>query len=572
VPSTTHSSTRWTLWTARLVPPLLFLLAAAYNYSHFLGNPRHALIGGADGVAYAWYLEWVQQAIIHGHNPFVSAALNAPTGVNLMWNTSIILLGFITFPVVAVIGPFITVGILFTLAPFLSATSAYFVFRRITGGVIGSALGAALFGFSPFFVGHWGHINLILAPALPLLLLVCHNLFVTQTRSPIQTGIVLGLLVGLQFLLSEELVVLSIAAAIPMLVFLAALNPRAVRGRIRHAATALGIGVLVALVLTSVPLGYQLFGPVALTNGVTSSQSKADIASLVRPSLLQHFASLADRRANLHFPANGAENTAFLGWPLIIACLVLCAWLIIHRDRFGVWWLLSTAAVVSLSFGTIMQVNGHAIGHGPWNVYRIVPYLNGTQVVRFSVITALMIGFLIAHTLGGLELRWQLVTAVALTAAMIPLWPNVPFRSGRVADTPRFFTTSAVNAIPAHATAMVLPVARFPRVDAMQWQIRSHMRFNMVGGYSVFKNGARSTFFPPLPRAWSLLGRVSTNGAHLTDQEVVAAQQSLRDYRISVIVVTREMHNFDQVSAEVGRIGDCVVRPVADVNLCTVNL
>ena len=51
VPSTTHSSRGWTLWTARLVPPLLFLLAAAYNYSHFLGNPRHALIGGADATA-----------------------------------------------------------------------------------------------------------------------------------------------------------------------------------------------------------------------------------------------------------------------------------------------------------------------------------------------------------------------------------------------------------------------------------------------------------------------------------------------------------------------------------------
>jgi hypothetical protein len=79
---------------------LLFLLAAAYNYSHFLGDPQHGLIGGADGVAYAWYLEWVHQGIVHGHNPFVSVALNAPTGVNLMWNTSIILLGFVAFPVV----------------------------------------------------------------------------------------------------------------------------------------------------------------------------------------------------------------------------------------------------------------------------------------------------------------------------------------------------------------------------------------------------------------------------------------------------------------------------------------
>src|SRR5262249_55917373 len=162
---------------------------------------------------------------------------------------------------------------------------------------------------------------------------------------------------------------------------------------IRHAATALGIGALVAVVLTSVPLGFQLFGRDALTNGVTSSQSKADIASLVRPSLLQRLASLADRRANLHFPANGAANTAFPGWPLIIACLFLCAWVIVHRDRFGVWWLLSTAAVVSLSFGTIMQINGHAIGHGPWNVYRFIPFLDSTQVVRFSLITALLIGF-----------------------------------------------------------------------------------------------------------------------------------------------------------------------------------
>jgi hypothetical protein len=157
----------------------------------------------------------------------------------------------------------------------------------------------------------------------------------------------------------------------------------------------------------------------------------------MRPSLLQHFASLADRRANLHFPANGAENTAFLGWPLIIACLVCVPGSSSTGTRFGVWWLLSTAAVVSLSFGTIMQVNGHAIGHGPWNVYRIVPFLNCTQVVRFSAITALMIGFLIAHTLGGLDLRWQLVTAVALTAAMIPYGPmchsdlaGLPIRRG----------------------------------------------------------------------------------------------------------------------------------------------
>ena len=119
----------WSRWLPRLLPPLLYLLASIYCYSEFVREPLQRYVGGADGVAYAWYFEWTHQSFLHAYNPFVTTALNAPFGVNLMWNTSLFLLSVVCLPLTMTIGPFATVGLLFVLAPFLSATSAYLVFR-----------------------------------------------------------------------------------------------------------------------------------------------------------------------------------------------------------------------------------------------------------------------------------------------------------------------------------------------------------------------------------------------------------------------------------------------------------
>ncbi len=559
---------RWWSW---FVPPLLYLAGSLYAYSGFVRDPRHTLIGGADGVAYAWYLEAMRQSVLHLHNPFVTAALNAPAGVNLMWNTSLLLLGFLCLPLVILVGPFVAVGILFVLAPSLSATAAYVVFRRITGSVVGSAIGGGLFGFAPYFAGHWGHLNLIFVPLLPVMLLVIWNLAVTQTVSPVRAGVVLGVLVGLQVLISEEILVLALEAGVPLLGWAILVYRTSVTSRVRHAAVGLGTAAAVALVIVAVPLWFQLAGPQALKHGVTSRQERLDVAGLVRPSLLQRFASAADRAANLRFPANGAENTGYLGWPLIALCVVLCGWLIWRRDRFGWWWLPSTATVIALAFGTVVQLNGRTLGPGPWHIYQLVPLLSSTQVIRLSLITTLLVGLLIAYVDAAMPARWRPVTILAVIIALVPLAPGVmPYHHQRVPETPRFFSTSAVRVIPYRATTMVLPVARFPKVDAMVWQIRSHLRFDMVGGYSVFKNGAKSTFFPPLPAAWWVLQDVSRSGVQPSGDAIGQARRSLQSYRVRFVVITGRMANIDAVTAAVARIGSCAPRPVADVRVCQV--
>ena len=54
---------------------------------------------------FAWCLRYSATAIAHGHLPaLVTTALNAPRGVNLMWNTSFLLPGSLLTPVTLLAG------------------------------------------------------------------------------------------------------------------------------------------------------------------------------------------------------------------------------------------------------------------------------------------------------------------------------------------------------------------------------------------------------------------------------------------------------------------------------------
>src|SRR5262249_49088849 len=177
------------------LPILAWAGLSAYYYGNFLARPNAGVPGGPDGIIYVWFFKVVETAIAHLHNPFLSNAMNAPTGVSLMWNTSVPLLAVGLAPLTAAIGPVATVGIAMVASPVLSAAAAYFAFRRITGRIVASLVAATFYAFSPFFVAQNGHLHLIAAgPLLPLILLAGYRLFVTQDGSPARSGVWLGLL------------------------------------------------------------------------------------------------------------------------------------------------------------------------------------------------------------------------------------------------------------------------------------------------------------------------------------------------------------------------------------------
>ena len=560
---------RFASWMPRLAAPLIYAGLSAYGYGAFLANPRGSLPGAQDGLLYAWYFTWIEHSVVHLHNPFVSNALNAPYGFNVMWNTSLFLIALLCVPLTAALGPFTTVGMLFVISPFVSAWALYAVLRRIGLSSLGAFIAGLLYAFGPFFTGHHGHLNLILAPFPPIFLLLLYRLVAERDRSPVRVGVVMGVAVGAQFLIAEEILVLSFIAALGGMLALALTYPRSVRSLTTRVATGLGVAAAVALGIAAIPVGYQLFGPHALS-GVSPGTARADVASLVRPSLLLRYASSADIHANLRFgTANGAENTAYLGWPIIALVVGLLAWLAIRRDRFAVWWALTTSALVVLTVGSPIFMNGHRLMSGPWALVRAAPFVGGVNPVRFSLLTMMLIGVLIAYTFSKVHGAARVGLLGLVVIALLPLTPVEPYKSDPIPATPRFFTSAAAKQIPAGSNVLILPNPIYPHIEAMVWQVRTDLRFNLVGGYSVFKAAHGSTYFGHMPPYARLLN-LASNGRVIPADQLASFRPSVASDRLDYIVIADEIRDPSAAAAAAADLTGCQPRAVEDVILCRV--
>jgi hypothetical protein len=543
-------------------------------YSRFLAHPTRGVPGGPDGILYIWYFESVQHSLAHLSNLFISSGMNAPTGVNLMWNTSLFGVALVCAPLTATIGPIATVGLLMLASPILSASAAYWALRRLTGRTLSAAVAASLYGFGPFFVGQSGHLHLIAAaPFLPLVLVAGHRLLIRQPGSPVRTGLWLGLVIGCALLVSEEVVALAAIVSVLAVVALAVLYPKRVRSHLRYAAAGVGVAVALALAIAGVPLWYQFRGPLALHRGVTLVNLPLDLAGVVRPSELQYYASKADVLAARHFRANAAENTGYLGWPLLILMLGIVVWLAIRRDRFAYWWLLCAGLTFWLSLGPYVWVNGHETSvAAPWLILRDVPVVRSVVTARFTLVLTLLVALLLAWGLSRLhDRRAYLAGLVIVALAFVPLRPAGRYDQIQKVPTPRFFSTTAVNLIKPGSTVFILPQGNNPGVAStvMYWQIKAHMRFNIIGGYSVFNRDGESNYHGEMP-AYTKVLLDAARGTLPTAIDLWKAQPTIAPSKVRYFVITKYLPHPGYAADAAQALTGCAPQHVADVTVCTV--
>ena len=92
--------------------PLLYLAGAFALTWHLWADPAsQAQVVPANGVSqdidlFAWFMRYAANAVSHGHLPgLVTPLVNAPEGLNLMWNTSFLLPATLFAPLTLLIGP-----------------------------------------------------------------------------------------------------------------------------------------------------------------------------------------------------------------------------------------------------------------------------------------------------------------------------------------------------------------------------------------------------------------------------------------------------------------------------------
>ncbi len=177
---------------ADFVAGAVYLLVAVGLWWHvWSGGPASVTTCGCgDAARFLWFFEWPVYAIGHGHSVFYSQWLFHPTGINLLDDTSVLGLGILLGPVTALFGPVAGMNVALTLAPTLSALSAFALLRRWVTWWPAAFFGGLIYGFSPFVVTELAlnQLNIAFLAVPPLVVMALDELLVRQRRSPVRVG------------------------------------------------------------------------------------------------------------------------------------------------------------------------------------------------------------------------------------------------------------------------------------------------------------------------------------------------------------------------------------------------
>ena len=395
--------------------PAAYAVAAILLTWRLWADPASRMVAGNphDADLFAWFLRYAASAVRHGHLPaLVTTGMNAPIGVNLMWNTPMLLPGILLSPVTLLFGPQASLTILTTAGFAGSALALYWVLRRWSVSTGAAALAGAVYGFSPAMVQEAaGHYNLELVILPPLILdaglrlAIGHRTgepdragpgglarlpwlaWLGRVPAPVRAGTWLGLLGAAQIFSSEEIALATAIAGLAAVLTLALSHPAGCARRVLPAVAGALWTVLVTLALAGHALAVQFHGPLTQHGAVYPLDYYVnDVTSFVTPQASLLFHTAASAAAAARYQGGAAEYLAYLGWPLL-ALLVLAA-VVSWRHPAGRAAAATFAILAVLSLGGYLLLGG-TTHHGielPWHWIEELPVVSTALPDRLSVL------------------------------------------------------------------------------------------------------------------------------------------------------------------------------------------
>lgn len=541
-----------------------------------------------------WFLRWPLYAVSHGLNPFLSTWMNYPKGVNLAINTSSPLLGLASAPLQLTIGAVGAFDVLLVVVVAMSAMAMCLALRRWVRSWAAAFTGGLLYGFSPYMFGQGrSHLFLVAVFIPPIVLVLLDEIVVVQRHRAIRDGVLLGVLLVLQYYISPEVLAMTVVVACCGVALLAVARPRTVVSRTPHVLVAVACCVAICALALAYPVWLSMHGPQHVVGPphplAKLAPFRGDLLGPVLPTSYQLLAPAAlSAHGDVLSGGNSTENGMYLGVPLIVTVAVF-AW-IYRRNRALLFFvaMLVVAGILALGPFLVVQTRHTGIPLPGWILQRI-PLLQDILDVRFSLFMqmAAAAGLAIgldqmararsAHrgarilpapggpTTAEMSMRKQgplrrLVVlgapVIVAVVALAPLIPESPYL-GFSAHIPRFFTSPAVDRIPAGSPVLTYP---YPLVSDAEWNLTfqavAGMRYKVFGGDAFFPDGpggsSVSVPTPLAPRvvehlfsdaytpvfAKTELGTAPGAPTPVVDAKTVAALRTfLQRYHVSTVVV-----------------------------------
>ncbi len=509
-----HTPRRWPVDTGI---GLLFVLAAALLTHRLWPGPagRALALNPSDQALDEWFLAYATRAY-RGDFSLVTGMLNAPEGINLLCNASLIGMGLLLAPVTLAFGAPVTFSLL--VAGNLAATGIgwYLLFARtLDVHRAGALIGASFAAFAPGMVSQSNaHLHMTAAWLVPpivwCVVRLAHQTEVSWRTA--RTGLLLGGLVAVQFFVGEEVLFLTaVTLALFTLVFVVTARPS-----VRVAPPfvfGLGLGAALAATLLAYPLWLQFHGPQSADGGVfLPSFFSADLFSFTAISPL----SLAGDGSAARLVSGPAEYTTFFGAPLLLVALGATVWM--WRRPAVVASAVSAIVLCLFALGPYVVVDDEATDQrGPFSLLSGLPVIESALPTRFALAAIPLLAVILARVVDAAITQTEtlrLLVPVAVIAALVPLAP-APLPVVDRDPVPRFFTQGYWRVYaPEDGVVVPVPLADPRDPDAMRWAAATDGRIAMPQGWFIGpygKGGAAAVGV--YPRATSqLLQRVAKSG------------------------------------------------------------
>ncbi|MCW3838714.1 hypothetical protein ONA70_01200 [Micromonospora yasonensis] len=537
-----------------LLVALLFALLAGWLTHGLWPAPgqRVLALNPADQTLYEWFLAIDSRALL-GDFSLLTDRLNAPDGVNLMANTTVIALGVLLTPVTLAFGAPVSFALL--VAGNLAGTAvAWYLLltRTLRARPVAAGLGAALCGFGPGMVSQSNaHLHMTAQWLVPVIVWLVVRLLRAadpagrpdgpDRRRLVTSSAGLAAVVTVQVFIGEEVLFLTAFTLLVMAVAYGLADPALLRRALPGFAGGLMTAAGLALLVLGYPLWHQFAGPQGVADGMFSPHYfSADLTSWSTLSPLAVLGSDASARLT----TGPAEYNTFLGWPLLLVTVGCAVWL--GRRPLAVACLAGGLVAALLSLGPEVVVGGARTGlPAPYALLAGLPVVDGALPMRFALAVLPLAGTVLALAVDRALAergRARRLVPLAVGVALLSVLPAPLPTAGRPA-LPEFVTAGHWRQC-VRPNGVLVPVPPATPADPwpMRWGTAADAEFGMpegffIGSYGKDGSAAMGTYKQPTS---ALLADVAKRGVPpaIGDQQRRQAARDIEFWGASCVALT----------------------------------